>query len=121
MSSSLQFTKKLLPDLSWELIVEVTPGGSLPLDIFITKNSGTTSPGAYQGVCSLEEYQRFQTFSGIAIPKFGNKYVKYSQAKITVSSESEVDSAIAMITSSAKSLSLAMKSGIQTTTVIEIP
>jgi hypothetical protein len=55
------------------------------------------------------------------IPKFGNKYLKAGQVKIQISSETEVDSAIAQIISSVKALSLALKAGDQTTTVIDIP
>lgn len=121
MSSSLQFIKHMLPDFTWELEINVLPGGTLPLDIFIFKNSGTTTLGEYQGVCSMEEYQRFQTFVGVVIPKFGNNFVKAGQAKIKLASETDTNSAITIITSSVKALSLALSSSTQTTTVINIP
>lgn len=121
MASSLTLTKTLLSDLTYELLVSVTSGSSLPPDIFIALNTGTSEAGEHAGVCSLEEYQRFQTFTGTPIPKFGNKYVKVAQAKIIVTSESEIDSAIAAITSSVTSLSSAIRNSAQTTTVIDIP
>ena len=83
MSSSLQITQNLGSDGRWEIIASVSPGGTLPQDIFIYNNTGTTSLGSYVGVCELSEYQRFQTFTGAALPIFGNKYVKFTQGKIS--------------------------------------
>jgi hypothetical protein len=121
MSSSLKFTRNFLADLSVELLVEVVPGGDLPSDIFIVLNTGTSELGEHQGVCSLEEYQRFQTFTGTPIAKFGNKYLKASQAKIHLASETEIDPAISEIVSSVKSLKLTLANSAQTVTVIDIP
>lgn len=96
-------------------------GSSLPPDIFIYLNSGTDELGEYQGVCSLEEFQTFQTFNWAPILKFGNKYVKFSKAKITVDSEEEVSQAIAFISDSVKSLNVAFTSTQNQTLVINIP
>ncbi len=121
MSSSLQITKQLSSGKTWEIIATVLSGGTLPLDIFVYENTGTVTLGAYQAVCSLDEYQRLQTFTGSAIVKFGNRFVKYTQAKINVDINDDVDQVITVIEDSVKALSLALSSAAATTTVINIP
>jgi hypothetical protein len=121
MSSSLQVTKALDPNSYWEITAEVVVGGTLPLDIFIYENTGTNVLGEYMGVCNLEEYQRLQTFTGTAIPKFGNKYVKYPQAKINLDINDDPDRVISEIQDSVKSLSLALSNVEPVTKIISIP
>ena len=62
----------------------VTSTGDIPPDVFLYENLGTTVLGSYQAVCSLDDYRRVQTFTGIAIPIFANKYVKYTSGLIHV-------------------------------------
>jgi hypothetical protein len=121
MSSSLNITKKLNADNKWEIVAFVQAGGTLPLDIFMYENTGDTTLGNYIGVCNLEEYQRLATFNNVAIPKFGNRYVKSTQAKIKADIEDDTDLIINRLTSAVKSLSLAITNSIATTQIISIP
>lgn len=65
------------------LTVGITPTDGIPTNIFSYENSGE-GLGTYQAVCTLDEYKRFQTYSGTPIPVFGNKFIKWSQAVIRV-------------------------------------
>jgi hypothetical protein len=121
MASQLRVVKSLGPDFKWVITAEILPGGSLPVDIFIHLNNGDNTLGEYQGVCSLEEYQRMQTFTGAVIPKFGNKYLKSDNAKIIVNNETDADQAIVDITNSVKSLDSSINSTPSKTLVINIP
>jgi hypothetical protein len=121
MSSSLQITVQLASDNTWEILAVVVPGGSLPVDIFVYENTGNTTLGDYQGVCTLSDYQRMQTFTGSSITKFGNKFVKYGQAKIKIDFDSNPDDVSAAIIQSVKALSLAFQNAPSTTTLISIP
>jgi len=123
MTSSLQITKELSSSNTWEITATVIPGGSLPLDIFLYLNTGTTELGEYQGVADIDEYQRFTTFVGTSIPKFGNKFVKYGQAKIKldINNTETPEGVIKIITDSVKALSSAFQNAPSTTTIISIP
>jgi len=77
MSSNLSITSKI-ENNTWVLSFSLAPGADIPRDIFMFENKGS-SLGDYQGVCSLEDYRRFQTYTpGTPIPVFGNKFVKYT-------------------------------------------
>lgn len=59
----------------------VTSTGDIPDDIFMYENTGA-GLGAYQGVCSLADYKRMQTYAGTPIPVFGNKFIKHNRANL---------------------------------------
>lgn len=121
MASSLKIIKELSNDNTWEIVASIEPGGELPLDIFIYENTGNTTLGEYQGVCSVDQYQKYQTFDFKAIPMFGNKYVKFTQAKIKVTNETESNQATSVLISDVKALSAAFKGSSSSTTLIDIP
>lgn len=119
MSSQLNVTQELQGN-QWVITAFIVPGGSLPTNIFVYENSGTTSLGTYYGVAGVGDLTRMQTWSGLAIPVFGNKFVLYNQAKIYVDPASTPESVIAVMTNSVKLLSTALSST-TLTQVINIP
>lgn len=121
MASSLSITTQLTSDNQVEITASVVPGGTLPVDIFIYENKGTTVLGDYIGICNLEEYQRLQTFNGTAVPRFGNKFVKHTQAKILIDVKDDPKVITNHITNTATFLSFALSSASATTTIINIP
>lgn len=104
----------------WEIVATIESGGSLPQEIFIYENSGTTSLGNFFGTCSLAELQRLKIFTGTAIPKFANKYVRYGEAKIIVNSESDIPGVIAALVENVRDLSTAYNDYTPTTQTFEI-
>jgi hypothetical protein len=120
MASSLSVTTQITNDGNIELTAEVTDG-ILPKDVFIYENTGDTNLGGYIGVCNLEEYQRLQTFTGTAIPMFGNKYVKYRQAKILLGLDDDITGVIRHITNTLTFLSFSMSNPSSSTQIINIP
>lgn len=54
----------------------VNGGADIPADIFLYENNNGV-PGKYVAVCSLSDYNRFQTYDGVTpIPVFANKFIK---------------------------------------------
>ena len=118
-TSQLQITTTLDGDQQ-TITATVLPGGYLPENIFLYQNTGTTNLGDYYGVANTDELKRFQIFNDVAIPKFGNAFVRSSQAKITLNAGDNAASVISNITLGAQNLSNALKLAASTTTVITI-
>jgi hypothetical protein len=118
-TSQLQVTTQLEGD-KITVTALILPNGFLPQNIFLYKNTGTNALGDYYGVANVEEMTRFQIFTGTAIPKFGNAFVRFNQAKITLSVNDDSASVIAAITQGVTNLSAAMKLAASTTKVITI-
>lgn len=118
--SSLQITQQIEED---KIVVTaiVLPGSFLPPDIFIYKNTGTSELGDYQGICNKDELTRFQTWIGSPIPIFGNSFIKYSQAKIVLDIQADVDKTISNIIKTATDLSTALKTSSSSTQIVNIP
>lgn len=119
-TSQLQITTTLDGD-QYTITATVLPGGFLPQDIFLYQNSGTTQLGDYYGIANTDELTRFQVFNSVAIPKFGNAFVRYSQAKIVLNVQDDAASVISNLTLGAQNLSAALKLAASSTQVIIIP
>lgn len=98
----------------------ILTGGYLPQNVFLYKNTGTNTLGDYWGVANVEEMTRFQIFSGTAIPKFGNAFVRSNKAVKILNVTDDVASVVAAITQGVTNLSAAMKLAASTTQVITI-
>ena len=116
MADTLQVTTELSTD-SWTITGTVTPGGTLPAEIFIYENTGTDQLGKYVGVCNLAELTRLRVWSGTPIPVFGNRFVRWGQAKINLSLDADTAFTISNMVSSAKTLKTEMLAVASTTTV----
>lgn len=121
MTSSLSVTTQLTKDSKLEIVCTVVDGGTLPQDIFIYENNGTVSLGSYIGICNMAEYQRLQTFQGSAIPKFGNKFVKYTEGRVTLETTDDTSRVINHLTNTATFLSFELSNSAATTQIIPIP
>jgi hypothetical protein len=107
-----------LSNNQWTITAEVVAGSTvLPAEIFVYENLGTTTLGPYVGVCDRAELLRFQIWTGTAIPKFGNRFVRTSQAKINVSLSSDPQPVITNLISSAKALKTELLAETSSTTV----
>lgn len=118
-TSQLQITTELDGDV-YSITATILPGGFLPQYIFLCQNTGTTQLGDFWGVCNVDELTRFQEWQGTAIPKFGNAFVRNSQAKIIVNVQETAASIIQNITTGVQNLSAAMKLAASSTQVITI-
>lgn len=121
MASILTITKQITSDHKWEITASVTPGGSLPIDIFIFENAGNGQLGKYIGVCDIDEYQRIQPFTGVSVPVFGNRYLRYTSVKILIGINDDITKVTDNITNTVKSLSTSFANAATTTTSIPIP
>ena len=84
MTITVQIVTKI-EDNNWVLEFELNLDATIPRDIFVFENTGA-GIGEYQGVCSLEDYRRFQTHVEVAtIGIFGNKFLKYHKGKMKFS------------------------------------
>lgn len=122
-TSSLQITTQLQGD-NWVITATVLAGGFLPAAIFIYENTGTDELGQYQGVCAKDELLRLQVWSGTPIVKFGNKFVRYTQAKIIIDVGSNSSDApqkvVDNLIATAKELSQALQTAASSTQVVTV-
>lgn len=119
-TSQLQITTSLDGD-KYTITATVLPGGYLPQNIFLYQNTGTNQLGDYYGVANTDELTRFQVWNSTPIPKFGNAFIRYSQAKIVLNVQDDVASVISNIKLGAQNLSAALKLAASSTQVILIP
>lgn len=120
MPSTLTITKELLTD-HWLVTAQLAAGSSLPPEIFLYINPGTAALGTFFGTCSVDDITRLKTYTGVTVPLFGNKYLKYNQAKIIVALESDVSAVITTLVKNVTNLSIAYKSKVTTTQSYTIP
>lgn len=91
-------------------------------DIFIYLNTGTTALGEYQGVCNIDEMARMQVYNpSLAIPIFGNKFVRYNTAKIVLGLTDDYTIVVARLKASIKALSVAVSSKKNLSQIAYIP
>lgn len=76
----------------------------LPPDIFSHENTGTATLGDFTGVVSALDISKRSTWTGVAIPTFGNKFVLTDSVRKVFSSKETADSFAANIVSGAKKL-----------------
>ena len=122
-TSSLQIVTQLNSD-HWQITATVLPGSFLPPAIFMYQNLGTTTLGPYQGICGISELLRLQAWGGVAIPVFGNRFVRDVQAKIIVgidpNNTGAPQSVVNNLIATAKQLSLALQAAASSTQVVTV-
>ena len=98
MADNVVISKQYRDD-HWVVSAEIVPdpGNTLPAAAFIYENKGSTELGPYQGVCSFEELQRLQVWSGQVIPVFGNRFVRTNRAEAHLSSGGDLDRTVSLI------------------------
>lgn len=95
---------------------------NLPAAVFVYTNTGTVSLGAYQGVGNLTDLNRIQQYSSTtSIPVFGNKFVKHTEAKITLGLNDDYLAQVTIITNAIKALSTALKLKNNISEIVYIP
>lgn len=104
---------------AWLIVATVQPGADIPSDIFGYENNAGAL-GDYVGVCTLEDYKRLQTFTGTPIPVFGNKFLKYTEARHTVPLDSPVQTTIDKMTADLKAFRLAFLAGSSSTQIVPL-
>lgn len=120
MTSSLTINTTLVND-HWNISGSLSPGGLLPIEIFRYTNTGSTALGEYTGICNLEEISRLSIFSGVALPIFGNKFVRYGSFNIVVPISADTLSITSTIIANVTTLSAAYKTKTNSTQVVIIP
>lgn len=83
MSANL-IINKTIQDNVWSLDMKVDPSSDIPVDIFLYENTGTTELGKFYCIAAYNDYIRFQPWTGVAVPVFGNRFVKVDKAHAEV-------------------------------------
>lgn len=117
--TTLTVTKELQNGV-WTITAQIS-NTTLPTAIFMYENTGTSVLGPYAGVVNFEDIARFQQWAGVAIPTFGNKYVRHTTGVIPVTSDANPDDVITRLTDSVKILKSTFVARSTTTQVITIP
>lgn len=79
MADKLEVTISQKPSF-FEVSAEMHELDKLPAKIFLYENNGTATLGSYIGVCSVSDIGSRQEWTGVAIPTFGNRYVRHDVA-----------------------------------------
>lgn len=121
VADEVRVTKSYRED-RWIVSVEVLPteGGVLPPDVFIHENTGTAQLGNYVGVCSREELQRLQKWTGSVLKKFGNRYVRYYKAEYALPPGVAPDQSLAIIKNNLASLRKSLLQNLDDTSILQI-
>lgn len=104
MANTLTVVKTLV-NSGWSISASLNSGGTLPREIFIYSNTGTTTLGSYQGVLNALDFQRIQIWTGVIIPSFGNILVRHHTATILLEGTEDPDEVINGLKSSVQTLS----------------
>lgn len=115
MASTLSVTKTIT-NTGWVVTASLEVGASIPRDIFVYKNTGTTDLGEYYGVLNLSDLHRISVWTGVAVPAFGNAFVRTNTATITVPQSENVDTVISRLRTSIQAFSTAYQAAGSTTT-----
>lgn len=116
--TSVVCTWSLTKDGTYTLTAEISNPGMMPTDIFLYRNSGTTTMGEYQGVIGIRDLSKVPVWKGVAIDPFGAPFVRTSMVKIegiAVSADiseiaNRVGASVQVFSDSLKSLSTGTKS-----------
>lgn len=99
MSASLQITISIINDKR-VLEAVVTPGGDIPVEIFLYANTGQ-GLGDFFAVCSYSDFSRFRVDPGVPTPTFGNGYLRSSVGRQSLELDADYQSVIKSWTDSA--------------------
>lgn len=119
MANSIQVVIDRSGDF-WDITATVVSGGILPPEIFIYENTGSTELGSYVGVCDFNELTRLQIFNNQALPVFGNRFVRYGQAKIQLSLNQDTKAVVDNLINTASTLKTQLIAVASTTTIYPI-
>ena len=119
MSDQLSITITFVKD-HYELNAVMSEVDVLPEAIFLYENTGDASLGEYYGVASLDELLSRQEWTGVAIPAFGNKWVRYTEAVMLLPNLEEAEKSKAWIIENVKRLKQQITSQSPDTEVIVI-
>ncbi len=100
MTNKLKVSKKLT-NQGWSVTAKVEAGGSIPADIFVYTNSGTTALGEFEAVVSILDMPKIPVWNSTAItPRL--KYVRANVMNKIITDGSDVDLFISRLVSSVK-------------------
>lgn len=117
MPSTITATTDLKSD-HYLVTISINPGSSLPAEVFVYENTGTNVLGNYFGTVSVSDIDRLKIFNNTPIPTFGNKFVRYGQAKIKVTFPDDPTLVINTVVANLKLLQAAYLAALTTTKVI---
>lgn len=119
MASTLSVTKTL-SNTGWTVTASLNVSASIPRDIFVYNNTGTTQLGTYYGVLNVMDLNRISVWAGLAVPTFGNNFVRYNTATLLVDQAFNVDDVISKLQASVQVFSTAFQAVSPSTQVFTI-
>lgn len=118
---TIQLTvNKSLSTTGWTIVASLNSDATIPREVFAYSNTGTTTLGSYQGVITPQDLNKMQIWSGVAIPVFGNAYVRTDSATIHLVAGTDPDAAIATLKESVQLFSTNYKAIQSTMTIYTI-
>jgi len=120
MSCVLNITQSLT-NAGWVITATIASGTTLPADMFVYTNTGTTTLGTYFGLINVLDLPVVPIWTGVAIPVFGAPYVRYNTGTILVASCDNPATVISDLVANAKILSTNYQAAANSTTAYTIP
>ena len=114
MSNTLEVTTTLVND-HWDISAQLGSGATIPRDIFIYENTGTTSLGEFFGTCAISDLTKFQVYTGEVVPIFGNRYLRHDTANISIYKQEDLAEAVTILLKNVTNFKLAYLSTSSTT------
>lgn len=93
MTNKVTITKRLTND-GWSITGSLDAGGTIPTDIFVYENSGSSTLGAWHSVVTIPDMPKIPRWSGVAIPTSQSQWVRASTIKILIDTTHDVDEVI---------------------------
>lgn len=119
MADKLDVTIAQIEDY-YEVSAVMSELEKLPAAVFLYQNDGTATLGEYIGVCNVEDIAKRKVWEGVAIPSFGNRYVRHDAVLKVVSDSTAAASVAANIVAGVRRLKSTLPEPSSTTTTYEV-
>ncbi len=88
----------------YEVTSSVVENTSIPVEIYLYENLGTATLGDYVGIVSASDLHLRSIWTGVAMPAFGNRFVRTANLTLLVENKETADAIAANILKGAKKL-----------------
>lgn len=99
MANTVTITKRLVNE-GWSITGSLGAGGTVPPDIFVYLNTGTSTLGEFQSVVTIPDMPRIPRWTGVVVPTPTARWVRASTIKILVDPSHDVDEVISQLKAS---------------------
>lgn len=93
---------KRLTNTGWVITGKMTETSTVPKEVFVYENTGTTTLGKYHSVVTIPDMPRIRIWTGEAVPLSMGNYVRSPNLVLEVPAGVDVDVALSELVASLK-------------------